>query len=263
MSSRTQGRTHESSRESASEPRGKLVSGKHSIYTHFPKDRNCDVCKKTKTTRAPCRKRTGTAILQAENVGVLITAITKFLVKDVNLETIIDTLSWYKIWQLNGFKLIRAKPKLLRKQKRACKKFLEPNGKPIVIYTDNFFEFGKACEDLSWNHCTPTPHRSETNGIAEKTVRRIKEGKSAVLLQSGLDEKWWADSMDSYCYLRNIQDLLSDGKTPYGRRFGVPFHGPVIPFGAMVEYHLFLRKTNRDYINLAQKSCQVYSLDTH
>ena len=43
--------------------------------------------------------------------------------------------------------------------------------------------------------------------------------------------------MESYCYLRNIQDLLSDGKTPYERRFGMPFNGPVIPFGAMVEYH--------------------------
>ena len=52
-----------------------------------------------------------------------------------------------------------------------------------------------ACEDLSWNHCTSTPHRSETNGIAERAVRRVKEGTSAVLLQSGLNESWWADSM--------------------------------------------------------------------
>ena len=74
MSSRTQGRTRESSRESASEPRGKVVSGKHSIETHFPKDRNCDVCNKTKTTRAPCRKRTGAAIPRAEIFGHLITA---------------------------------------------------------------------------------------------------------------------------------------------------------------------------------------------
>ena len=56
-------------------------------------------------------------------------------------------------------------------------------------------EFGKACEDLSWNHRTSTPHRSETNEIAERAVRRATEGTSAVLLQSGLDENWWADSM--------------------------------------------------------------------
>ena len=30
---------------------------------------------------------------------------------------------------------------------------------------------------------------------------------------------------------------LADGKTPYERRFGMPFNGPVIPFGAMVEFH--------------------------
>ena len=40
-----------------------------------------------------------------------------------------------------------------------------------------------------------------------------------------------------YCFLRNVQDLLFDGKTHYARRFGMPFNGPVIPFGAMVEYH--------------------------
>ena len=109
-------------------------------------------------------------------------------------------------------------------------KFLEPTRKPKVIYTDNSLEFGNACEDLSWNHCTSTPHRSETNGIAERAVRGVKEGTSAVLLQSGLDNEWWAGSMKCYCYLRNIQDLLSDGKTPYERRFVMPFNGPVIPF---------------------------------
>ena len=44
-----------SSRESASEPRGKVVSGKNSMY--LPKDRHCDICMRTKITRAPCRKR--------------------------------------------------------------------------------------------------------------------------------------------------------------------------------------------------------------
>ena len=116
-------------------------------------------------------------------------------------------------------------------------KVLEPTRNAKVIHTDNSFEFGKACEDLSWNHSTSTPHRSESNGIAERAVRRIKEGTSTVLLQSGQNEKWWADSMECCCNLRNIQDLLSDGKTPYERRFGETFKGPIIPFRAMVEYH--------------------------
>ena len=35
----------------------------------------------------------------------------------------------------------------------------------------------------------------------------------------------------------NVTDLLSDGKTPYERRFGQPFKGPIIPFGSLVQYH--------------------------
>ena len=109
-------------------------------------------------------------------------------------------------------------------------KFLEPTRKLKVNYTDNSLEFGKYCEEFSWNHCSSSPHRSEINGAAERAVRGVKEGTSVVLLQSGLGNEGWADLMECYCYLRNIQDLLSDGKTPYERGFGMPFNGPVIPF---------------------------------
>ena len=64
------------------------------------------------------------------------------------------------------------------------------------------------------NHCTSTPHRSETNGIAERAVRRVKEGTSAVLLRSGLNESWWADSMECYTYLRNVTDYDLMGRRP-------------------------------------------------
>ena len=33
--------------------------GRHSVYTHFPKDRTCEICQRTKITRAPCRRRIG------------------------------------------------------------------------------------------------------------------------------------------------------------------------------------------------------------
>ena len=53
------------------EPPIKVVSGKHSMFTHFPKDRNCEV---RKSTKGSCRKRTGDQIPPAENIGDLITA---------------------------------------------------------------------------------------------------------------------------------------------------------------------------------------------
>ena len=124
--------------------------------------------------------------------------------KVVNLETITDMQSRCRTEPHNGSKHIRAKQKLRRKHNGACKSSWSQIGNLKSFYTDNSFEFGKACEDLSWNHCTSTPHRSETNGIAERAVRRVKEGTSAVLLQSGLNENWWVDSMECETYLRNV-----------------------------------------------------------
>ena len=54
------------SQDSDSERRTEVALRKHSIKTHFPKDRNCEVCLRTKMTRALCRRRTGEAVLRAE-----------------------------------------------------------------------------------------------------------------------------------------------------------------------------------------------------
>ena len=43
--------------------------------------------------------------------------------------------------------------------------------------------------------------------------------------------------MECNTYLRNVTDLLSDGKTPYERRFGQPLKGQIIRFGSLVEYY--------------------------
>ena len=227
--------SHEASLEPTTKRREDL--GKHNVHTHFPKDRNCEICKRTKITRAPCRRRKGEAVPRAVNFGDLITADHKVLSDNCESR---NNHRYAVVVQDLATQWIQAYPcknKTSQETQRSLQKFLEPERKPKVIYTDNSLEFGKACEDLSWNHCTSTPHRSETNGIAERAVRRVKEGTSAVLLQSGLNESWWADSMECYTYLRNVTDLLSDGKTPYERRFGQPFKGPIIPFGSLVEYY--------------------------
>merc|ERR1711873_47515 len=98
----------------------------------------------------------------------------------------------------------------------------------------------KAMEELRWTYDTSTPHRPETNGRAERAVRIIKEGTSTTLLQSGLTEDWWQEAMECYCFLRCIHDRISAGgdssRTAFERRFGHQFKGPIIPFGAQIEY---------------------------
>ena len=69
--------SHEASLEPTLKRREDL--GKHSVYTHFPKDRNCEICKRTRITRAPCRRRNSGDVPRAEKFGDLITADHKVL----------------------------------------------------------------------------------------------------------------------------------------------------------------------------------------
>ena len=127
---------------------------------------------------------------RAENVGDLVTAHHKILREESESRNnhryavVVQDLAtqWLQPYS--------CETKSSQETQKNLMKFLEPTRKPKVIYTDNSLEFGKSCEELSWNHCTSTPHRSETHGIAERAVRRVKQGTSAVLLQSGLDKEW-------------------------------------------------------------------------
>ena len=89
-----------------------MVSGKHSIFIHFPKDRNCDVCLRPTITSASCRKRTGTVVPRAEKIGDLRTADHKVLSEGCES---------YRTWLPNGSSHIRVKQKLHRKHNGACR----------------------------------------------------------------------------------------------------------------------------------------------
>ena len=217
--------SHELSSEPA--PTRRVGLGRHSVHTYFPKDRNWEISQRTKTTRAPCRRQ--------KRLVIWLRQITEFSVKVVNLEKIIDMQSWCKTWTPNGPSRTRARQTLLKKPEGACKSFWNRIGS-LKSFTLTFPWILARLLKI-FPGIIVRRHHTETNGIAERAVRRVKESTSAVLLQSGLDEKWWVDSMECYIYLRNIQDLLSDGKTPYERHFGEPFKGPIIPFGSLVEYH--------------------------
>ena len=59
------------SRDSDPERLTKVAPRKHSIYVHFPKDRNWEVCLRTKMIRALCRRRTGEVVIRAEKFSLM------------------------------------------------------------------------------------------------------------------------------------------------------------------------------------------------
>ena len=144
------------------------------ILTRFPKDRDCDICM-------------GAAVPRADNFGDLITAHQKILCGGCESQ---NNHRYALVVQDLATQCIQTYPcktKTSQETKKSLQKFLEPERNPQVIYTDNSLKFGKACEDLSRNHCTSSPHRSETNGIAQRAVRRVKRGDicSTVAIRSG------------------------------------------------------------------------------
>ena len=47
-------------------------------------------------------------------------------------------------------------------------------------------DFTRAGQDLKWTRDTRTPHRSETNGMAERAVQRVRERTATGMVLSGL-----------------------------------------------------------------------------
>ena len=103
---------------------------KHSVSTHLFKDRNCEICRRTKITTAPCRRRNGGAVPRAENFGDLITADHKVLSErcesrnNHRYAVVVQDLAtqWIQSYP--------CKTKTSQETQRSLQKFLEPDRKP-------------------------------------------------------------------------------------------------------------------------------------
>ena len=228
--------SHEVSLEPTTKRREDL--GKHNVHTHFPKDRNCEICNRTKITRAPCRRRNGEAVPRAVNFGDLITADHKVLSDNCESR---NNHRYAVVVQDLATQWIQAYPcknkTSQKKPREACKNSWNPRGNLKSFTLTIPWNLAKLVK-ISPGIIARLHHTDRRLMVLRKrAVRRVKEGTSAVLLQSGLNESWWADSMECYTYLRNVTDLLSDGKTPYERRFG---QSRIHQFGKKVLPGLFL-----------------------
>ena len=123
-----------SSHELSLEPTRSADLGKHSVETHFPKDRNCEICQRTKITRAPCRRRNGGAIPRAENVVDLITAVNKVLSEGCESR---NNHRYAVVVQDLATQWIQSYPcktKTSQETPRSLQKFLEPDWKLKVTH---------------------------------------------------------------------------------------------------------------------------------
>ena len=92
-----------------------------------------------------------------------------------NLETITDTpvvehdlaTQWIQAYPVQN-------KNFTRNTKEPRKSSWSPTGILKSLKLTIPWNSAKLCEDLSWNHCTSTPHRSETNGIAERAGAQSK-----------------------------------------------------------------------------------------
>ena len=139
----------------------------------------------------------------------------------------------------------------------ACRRFMGVGQEAKHVWSDGSEEINASLKKLAWVHDTSTPNRPATNSLIETANKRVKEGTSACLVQAGLDDQWWDLAMCCYCFLRNVVDQLVTtsplalckeeqpalttaddipSATAYKQKFQADFRGPIIPFGARVDY---------------------------
>ena len=129
-----------SSHEPSVEPMRSVDFGKHSAYTHFPKDRICEICQRTQITRAPCRRRIGRVERRAENFGDLTTADRKIVNEGCECRNNQRYAAMVQDLATQWIQSYPCRTKTSQETERSLQKFLEPPRKPKVIYTEDSLE---------------------------------------------------------------------------------------------------------------------------
>ena len=91
-------------------------------HFHFLKDPHCEICKRTKIARAPCRRNPKSHMRQSSVTSSQ--AARRSSMKKENRETIRGMQSWCKIWPLNGFKVTHANRIHHKKRRETYESFL-------------------------------------------------------------------------------------------------------------------------------------------
>lgn len=183
------------------------------FLTHFRKHPECPVCRECKTPnpqrRAKKNKKKQKVLLsipEAEHFGNHFLADHKVLNPDdasrhgdVNSLNMIDRATY---WSQSFANKTRDKDGVIR----FIGRFAGPRTKIYYMYTDNAKDFQAATKEIKITWDPSTAYIGATNGIMERCNRRMNEGTSFNLVQSGFTHEWWPETQDRFNFVWNVTE---------------------------------------------------------
>jgi hypothetical protein len=206
------------------------------MMTHVPKNPYCKACSRAKTVARPHR-----AHAPSDGVGPPPEEFGDEVTADY-LSVGPEELSWHGerfalVMYDRATRWLQCFPKLSSSAEHTKEAFLSFMGHKLVksFYSDRAPEFRATARELGWEFHSSVPGRPQSNGVAERAVRRVIEGTRVVLEQSGFPQKWWSFAARHFCMAHNVTKY--HGISPWAARHGRgEFKGLRIPFGALIDF---------------------------
>ena len=117
----------------------------------------------------------------------------------------------------------------------------------------------ETCVDITTSQARTDQKQTD---LPKKQFRRVREGTSALLVQSGLSAKMVSEQMECFSYQRNVQNKLADRKSTIKEDVG--FHLMVQTYQLGTHFILDPNPTKDESRphQLGTKMLQEYSSDT-